>query len=38
MNNHIFLSDPGDHAFNVITSQDFVSMFDNSKPWLVQVR
>lgn len=30
-------SDPGDHAFNVITSKDFQSMFENTKGLLVQV-
>ncbi|TYH80235.1 hypothetical protein ES332_D03G118700v1 [Gossypium tomentosum] len=30
-------SDTGDYAFNVITSKEFQSMFQDSKPWLLQV-
>ncbi|TYJ42356.1 hypothetical protein E1A91_A03G084000v1 [Gossypium mustelinum] len=30
-------SDTGDDAFNVITSKEFQSMFQDSKPWLLQV-
>ncbi|XP_039035457.1 uncharacterized protein LOC120171919 [Hibiscus syriacus] len=29
--------DTGDYAFNVITSKEFQSMFQDSKPWLLQV-
>ncbi|CAK7344469.1 unnamed protein product [Dovyalis caffra] len=29
--------DLGDHTFNEITSQDFATMFDGPKPWLVLV-
>ncbi|XP_022728091.1 uncharacterized protein LOC111283742 isoform X2 [Durio zibethinus] len=34
---HADASDTGDDAFNVITSKDFQSMFQDSKPWLLQV-
>ncbi|PPE01753.1 hypothetical protein GOBAR_DD01192 [Gossypium barbadense] len=30
-------SDTADYAFNVITSKEFQSMFQDSKPWLLQV-
>lgn len=33
----MLISDPGDHALTIITSEDFGSMFSNSKTWLVQV-
>ncbi|OAY31062.1 uncharacterized protein LOC110599653 [Manihot esculenta] len=29
--------DPGDHAHTIITSEEFGSMFSNSKTWLVQI-
>ncbi|KAJ4841047.1 hypothetical protein Tsubulata_009388 [Turnera subulata] len=31
------LVDNGDHASNEMTSQNFLSLIDNAKPWLVQV-
>ncbi|EOY21913.1 hypothetical protein QUC31_007478 [Theobroma cacao] len=34
---HVDASDIGDDAFNMITSNDFQSMFQDSKPWLLQV-
>ncbi|KAL4364062.1 hypothetical protein GQ457_04G016110 [Hibiscus cannabinus] len=34
---HADASDTGDYAFNVITSKEFQSMFQDSKPWLLQV-
>ncbi|XVF09038.1 hypothetical protein REPUB_Repub07fG0056000 [Reevesia pubescens] len=34
---HADASDIEDDAFNVITSKDFQSMFQDSKPWLLQV-
>ncbi|GLU12402.1 hypothetical protein SLE2022_290870 [Rubroshorea leprosula] len=34
---HADVSDPGIEAFNVITSKDFQSVFQNSNPWLLQV-
>ncbi|XWS60514.1 hypothetical protein CRYUN_Cryun07bG0042300 [Craigia yunnanensis] len=34
---HADASDTGDDAFNVITSKDFQAMFQDSKPWLLQV-
>lgn len=34
---HTDTSDIADDAFNVITSKDFQSMFQDSKPWLLQV-
>ncbi|KDP31275.1 hypothetical protein JCGZ_11651 [Jatropha curcas] len=30
-------SDPEDHGLPIITSEDFRSMFSNSKPWLIQI-
>ncbi|OMO52874.1 Thioredoxin-like protein [Corchorus olitorius] len=34
---HADAYDTGDNVFNVITSNDFQSMFEDSKPWLLQV-
>ncbi|XP_022736004.1 uncharacterized protein LOC111289319 isoform X4 [Durio zibethinus] len=34
---HADISDTEDDAFNVITSKEFQSMFQDSKPWLLQV-
>ncbi|KAF2311303.1 hypothetical protein GH714_021603 [Hevea brasiliensis] len=30
-------SDPGDHALTVVTSENFGSMFTNSKTWLIEI-